>query len=64
MGWSPSTTLRMSRRYGHIGQAAQREAVETLEGALANQKTPEFQCGVHHSVNHISEGQKPLTLID
>ncbi len=22
MGWSPSTTVRMSRRYGHIGQAA------------------------------------------
>ena len=33
MGWSPSTAVRMSRRYGHIGQAAQREAVKHLNGA-------------------------------
>jgi hypothetical protein len=33
MGWSPSTAVRMSRRYGHIGQAAQREAVKSLNGA-------------------------------
>lgn len=32
MGWSASTTVRMSRRYGHIGQAAQRQAMETLSG--------------------------------
>lgn len=30
MGWSPSTTVRMSRRYGHIGQIAQRNAVNAL----------------------------------
>lgn len=30
MGWSPSTTVRMSRRYGHIGQIAQRQAVNAL----------------------------------
>jgi integrase len=34
MGWSPSTTVRMSRRYGHIGQAAQRQAVNALNQAL------------------------------
>lgn len=33
MGWSPSTTVRMSRRYGHIGQTAQRQAVNALRGA-------------------------------
>jgi hypothetical protein len=33
MGWSPSTTVRMAKRYGHIGQAAQREAVKGLNGA-------------------------------
>jgi len=33
MGWSPSTAVRMSRRYGHIGQAAEREAVKHLNGA-------------------------------
>lgn len=32
MGWSPSTTVRMAKRYGHIGQAAIREAVKALEG--------------------------------
>jgi len=33
MGWSTSTTVRMAKRYGHIGQAAQREAVKALIGA-------------------------------
>lgn len=30
MGWSASTTVRMSKRYGHIGQSAQRLAVDKL----------------------------------
>lgn len=30
MGWSASTTVRMAKRYGHIGQVAQRRAVEVL----------------------------------
>jgi integrase len=30
MGWSPSTTVRMSRRYGHIGQSAQNSLVPDL----------------------------------
>jgi integrase len=30
MGWSASTTVRMAKRYGHIGQSAQRLAVEAL----------------------------------
>jgi hypothetical protein len=39
----------MSRRYGHIGQAAQREAVKALEGKTAKieadspQKFPQFR---------------------
>ena len=33
MGWSASTTVRMAKRYGHIGQAAQRQAVAALSGA-------------------------------
>jgi integrase len=33
MGWSPSTTVRMSRRYGHIGQSSQRQAVNALNEA-------------------------------
>ena len=30
MGWSASTTVRMSKRYGHMGQSAQRRAVDAL----------------------------------
>ncbi len=33
MGWSAGTTVRMAKRYGHIGQAAQREAIEALSGS-------------------------------
>jgi integrase len=33
MGWSASTTVRMARRYGHIGQAAQRQAMDALDRA-------------------------------
>jgi integrase len=33
MGWSASTTVRMAKRYGHIGQGAQRQAVNALQGA-------------------------------
>jgi integrase len=55
MGWSPSTTVRMSRRYGHIGQAAQREAVKHLNGT-------EFGGVVHQNGNQISESEKGVTL--
>jgi len=30
MGWSPATTVLMSKRYGHMGQVAQREAVDAI----------------------------------
>lgn len=31
LGWSPATTVRMAKRYGHIGQLAQQEAVKLLD---------------------------------
>ena len=31
MGWSAATTVRMAKRYGHIGQVAQRQAVHILD---------------------------------
>ena len=31
MGWSASTTAAMAKRYGHIGEAALRRAVEVLD---------------------------------
>jgi integrase len=33
LGWSPSTTTKMARRYGHIGSAAHRAAVAALDPA-------------------------------
>ncbi len=30
MGWSASTTAKMAKRYGHIGNEAQRAALEAL----------------------------------
>jgi integrase len=38
MGWNASTAVRMAKRYGHIGQVAQRQAVNALNrGSLAEQ---------------------------
>jgi integrase len=31
LGWSPATTARMAKRYGHIGQPAMRQAMAVLE---------------------------------
>jgi len=45
----------MSRRYGHIGQAAQREAAKHLNGA-------DFGGVVHHNGNQISAKEKGVTL--
>ncbi len=33
MGWSPGTTVRMIKRYGHIGSVARRTAMAALEAA-------------------------------
>lgn len=45
-GWSAATSVRMARRYGHIGQIAQRAAVAMLDSAVERdrairQSTPE-----------------------
>ena len=32
MGWSAATAIRMSKRYGHIGSKALRDAAEVLVG--------------------------------
>jgi integrase len=53
MGWSSSTTVRMLRRYGHIGQAAQREAVRALNGA-------DLGGVVHQNGNQISCAEKTV----
>ncbi len=38
MGWSASTMARMIKRYSHIGQSAQRQAVEALDLSLGGHK--------------------------
>ena len=42
LGWSPATTARMAKRYGHIGQLAQRQAVAVLDAKI---KTPRRRSG-------------------
>jgi hypothetical protein len=45
MGWSTATTVRMARRYGHISEAAQREAVQAMNGEIFSegaQKVAQF----------------------
>ena len=41
MGWSSATTVRMVRRYGHIGQSAQRLAVEALDRPSKQETQPD-----------------------
>jgi Phage integrase family len=38
MGWSAATTARMAKRYGHIGQSAQRQAVAVLDKVAKRSK--------------------------
>ena len=38
MGWSAATIVRMAKRYGHIGQAALRTAVESISGTAPASK--------------------------
>ncbi|MGO4885147.1 MAG: tyrosine-type recombinase/integrase [Bryobacteraceae bacterium] len=41
MGWSAATTVRMAKRYGHIGQTALRSAVEAISSARPIEKKDE-----------------------
>jgi integrase len=34
MGWSPGTTAKMAKRYGHIGSTVQRTALDSLVQAV------------------------------
>jgi integrase len=47
MGWSAATAIRMSKRYGHIGQKALRDAMDVLcsgeIGAGSLKKSPKLQ---------------------
>jgi integrase len=43
LGWSPATTARMAKRYGHIGQVAMRQAVYVLERAARPRRVPRLR---------------------
>jgi len=54
MGWSVSTNVRMAKRYGHIGQSAQRLAVDALcqpvsagDGAQNEAQSENFAADAH-----------------
>jgi integrase len=38
MGWSAGTSVRMAKRYGHIGPSAQRQALAALDARSAKPK--------------------------
>jgi integrase len=54
LGWSPSTTIRMTKRYGHIRPDAQRQALEGIAVGLPSQKAPVFEGGVHQNGNQVA----------
>jgi integrase len=45
LGWSPATTARMAKRYGHIGQIAQRQAVAVLEKSIEQRSVKQKKQG-------------------
>lgn len=47
LGWSPTTAVRMAKRYGHIRPEAQRRAVDAIA-------TVDFQDGVHQIDHQIA----------
>lgn len=48
LGWSPATTARMAKRYGHIGDVARRQAVAVLDrqGSNADENTADDERGL------------------
>jgi integrase len=52
MGWSPATSVRMAKRYGHIGLSPQREAMkrldETPDPPTLGEPPPTVHEGPHH----------------
>jgi integrase len=42
MGWSPATTARMAKRYGHVTVEAMRSAVDALENRVTVPDSPKY----------------------
>jgi integrase len=63
LGWSAATTVRMAKRYGHIGQVAQRQAVGVLD-RKPKRRSKSKSAKRGHKKGHTSEGppqQPPVT---
>jgi integrase len=41
MGWSPATTARMAKRYGHVSMEAKKRAVATLDALVSEGDSPQ-----------------------
>jgi len=57
MGWSASTTIRMAKRYGHIGQSARREALDKLAAATTFDRGGAEQWARRHSAQISKESE-------
>jgi integrase len=54
LGWAPSTTYRMAKRYGHIRPDAKRQALESIATGLPCGNVPVFEGDVHQNGNQLS----------
>jgi hypothetical protein len=64
MGWSPAPTVRMAKRYGHIGHKALRTAVESISNhapsvSAVNAEKPEGSFDNPFDLNGDSRGELP-----
>jgi integrase len=63
LGWSPATTVRMVKRYGHIGNVAQRQAVDVLEAkpkkASKSKKKKTSKCRSKRGGHKIGHSENP-----
>jgi succinyl-CoA synthetase alpha subunit len=60
MGWSAATTVRMAKRYGHIGHKALRNAVDAISAIdsapVKNAETPAGSFDNPFDLNRDAEG--------
>ena len=58
MGWSPATSVRMAKRYGHIGDSVRRQAMTALETRkpATNTETTDSALALRRSQRRFNEG--------
>jgi hypothetical protein len=60
LGWSPATTARMAKRYGHIGQVAQRQAVKVLDAKPPKKAAKKKKRGSKRRRKSVTSRQAPV----